>query len=537
MRPKKKSKLILIMIIMLSILIILAGIAYAYFGTDLFKSNKQLFFKYITQIGDEKEGFIEETLKQYWEKQKNTAYANNGNITINITANQGQEQFENTNQTNITFDGQIDNANTQAIQNISLNYSESVKFPIKYQKNGDIIGIQTDYIGSKYIAMEKDEAVKKVKSIEKIQELANVSLNKEEMQHISSTYLNICKEQLQDNQFSKIEENNAKGYQVTITGESLKNIIVKLLETLKSDEATLNKINEYIKIQKNSSKITVNDLDNLIENINANSDINNETLQITIYESKGKTSRIYITTKDIELQVEKNISANDLQYQIELQVNGVKAQFIAKWTGMQSMQNVTENYEISIEEQEIRYQYNVNNNVEFTNSTNIEGLNDNNTLMLNKMSEEDKNNFLQAVTQRLESVNKDQMEKLGLTENENPLDYIIPESVSSLGVYTGAQISEEEVGAFNKKFELYESTNLQGVTVKGLFSTIQLNNESQENENRKIKEVHFDGEEYDVTDQNITILKSNVETETAYRVAFEKDEQTGIIYRVVINKK
>lgn len=100
----------------------------------------------------------------------------------------------------------------------------------------------------------------------------------------------------------------------------------------------------------------------------------------------------------------------------------------------------------------------------------------------------------------------------------------------------GNEISEEEVATFNEKFEMYESTNLQGVTVKGLLSTIQLNNESQE-DNRKIKEIHFDGEEYDVTDQNITLLKSSVETETAYRVEFERDENTGIIYRVVINKK
>ena len=76
-----------------------------------------------------------------------------------------------------------------------------------------------------------------------------------------------------------------------------------------------------------------------------------------------------------------------------------------------------------------------------------------------------------------------------------------------------------------------------GVTVKGLLSTIQRNNETREDESRKIKEIHFDGEEYEVTEQNITLLKSNVETEKAYRVEFEKDEDTGIIYRAVINKK
>ena len=68
MEPKKNSKVILVVIILLVILILLTGIAYAYFATDMFKSNKELFFKYVTQMGDSKEGFIETQLEQYFEK-------------------------------------------------------------------------------------------------------------------------------------------------------------------------------------------------------------------------------------------------------------------------------------------------------------------------------------------------------------------------------------------------------------------------------------------------------------------------------------
>ena len=94
-----------------------------------------------------------------------------------------------------------------------------------------------------------------------------------------------------------------------------------------------------------------------------------------------------------------------------------------------------------------------------------------------------------------------------------------------------------EVRTFNQKFENYESSNQRGTAVKGLLSTIQLNNESLEEGNQKIEEIHFDGEEYEVTDQNIAYLKSSVELETSYRVEFERDENTGYIYRVVINKE
>ena len=100
--------------------------------------------------------------------------------------------------------------------------------------------------------------------------------------------------------------------------------------------------------------------------------------------------------------------------------------------------------------------------------------------------------------------------------------------------------SAQEIEAFNTQFENYVGTKLSGASVKGLLSAISLNNENaeeDEEEERKIKEIHFDGEEYEVTDQNIAFIKDSIELETEYRVEVEKDENTGRIYRIVINKK
>ena len=91
MGQKKKSKIILILIILLVILTLLIGITYAFFATDILKSNKNLFFKYMAQLGEEKEGFIETSLKEYFKKQKSAPYSNEGNISFNITALNGQE--------------------------------------------------------------------------------------------------------------------------------------------------------------------------------------------------------------------------------------------------------------------------------------------------------------------------------------------------------------------------------------------------------------------------------------------------------------
>ena len=546
MRQKKSGKIVLIIIILLVLLILLAGAAYSYFATDLFRSNKELFFKYFIQIGDESEGFIETSLKQYYDKQKNTPYLNKGSISVNITAENGQEQFENTNKMNLTFDGQVDTSNSQIEQNISLNYSEDVNFPIVFRKIGDIAGIQTEYIGSKFITTDlssENLETEETEYLAKIQEFYNVELSQEEKQHIEDKYLNILNQELQENNFSKIEEANSKGYKLTLNGEQIKNVSIKLLEELKNDQITLDKINEYLKVYKNSLKITTNDIEDIIENLN-NEETINQNLEIVVYQTNGKTKSFIIKTDDVEIKIEKTLQNNDLQYNINLNTNidnqTFNMDFIIKFTGLQTMQNISESYELTLSDEENgSYKYIYNNDIDFTENINIELFTNSNTLRIDKMEEEERNTFINAVIQRITGVTQNQMAKLGV--DENPLIYAIPQlSIFSnaVDIVDNNNLNETEISTFNQKFENYESTNLKGVTVKGLLSTIELNNETNaEDENRKIKEIHFDGEEYEVTEQNITLLKSSVETESEYRVGFERDEDTGIIYRAVINKK
>ena len=56
-------------------------------------------------------------------------------------------------------------------------------------------------------------------------------------------------------------------------------------------------------------------------------------------------------------------------------------------------------------------------------------------------------------------------------------------------------------------------------------------------EQNEIKEINYNGEEYEASEQNITLIKGEIDTEKSYRVEFEKDQDTGLIYRAVINEK
>ena len=540
MGQKKNSKIILIIIILLVVLILATGFAYTYFATDIFKSNKELFFKYMTQIADKENGIIDRQLKEYFEKQKNTPYTNQGTFSFDMDKN------ENINDFNISFSGQTDKSKSSAIQDISINYSDEVNFPISYKKIEDTIGLQTKFVSSKYIAVETDNMEDKnfegvteiVALINQIEELGKSipqenRANNENSENIYEKYINVVMNQLQDSQFSKIEENNYKGYKLNLNNEQIKNILVQLLETLKNDQSTLDKINEQY-----SSRITSNTIDNNIKDIERKFNSDDENYEISVYQKNGKIAKIVILAQEIEIQLEKSKAENTLKYVISAKTEDNDLISIsANYSGLESMQNVDESYEISFQTKE-NYKYQFNNQITFTDRVNIEEFSEDNSMILNDYDEEQVNNFLKQVEERIEMVNKEQMDELEMSENPLSLIFMPIMQNQIIGINnTVSDMQEQEVNTFNAKFENYESTNLQGVTVKGLLTIIEQNNEIAKDENRKIKEIHFDGQEYEVTDQNIILIKSSIETETAYRVEFEKDEITGLIYRAVINKK
>lgn len=561
MNQKKSSKILMILIIIVLLIILIGGIVIVCLATDLFKSDKELFFKYITQIGDSENGFIDNNLKQYWEKQKTIPYINEGGFSTNITSEQGQQQFDNVNNFNINFSGQVDAANSKSAQDISLNYSDSVNFPISYKQVGNIIGLQTKYVGNKFIAIQTDKLSNLAGSTdvdledytdiaEKLQAMSKIELTDDEKSNMQNTYMEVLNTNLNDNKFSKVEDSNMKGYKISLTGEELKNVMVQLLQTLENDQTTLDKINEYLKTYKNSSKLTVNSIENTIKNINNNSNINNENFEITVYCQSGKTSKILIEMQDMKVTIQKESTKDTVNYAITIEEKGnenARIYFKAEYSGLAAIQSVAENYEIELQYNNstttsnglITYKYQYNNTLNFTDSVNIEDFTSQNSMILTDYDTEKVDSFLNAVIERISQVNKQQMEELGLEENENPIIYMIP----SFGIYSSSvaainstEMSKLEINTFNNKFEMYESTNLQGVTVKGLLSTISLNNESQDND-RQIKEINFNGEEYEATDENLTFIKEDIDTEKSYRVEFEKDQDTGIIYRAVINEK
>ena len=656
---QKKSKKLLIVIIVLIVLIVLTigGIAFTYFATDVFKTNKELFVKYASSLFDQEKGFVDSSLKQYYEKLKSTAYENNGTLDFTVNIPNAKEITEIANNFNIRFSGKVDSANGKAQQDITLDYGNDVQFPISYRQVGNMVGLQTDYVGSNYIAIRNENLPELVQNLGLTSTFTNVPeklefsensnspiFTQEEMKQLQEKYLSNVISELQDNNFTKIETSLGEGYQLTLDGTQLKSVIGKILDTLKNDTNLLDKINQ---IAQSSEKIDTNTIEEMQKNISNNTSLDSEKLEIVMYQQNGGVNKITIQINEGKLEIEKVKGGNELQYLVTLQnTDGTQKIYLTiRYTGIQT-DNVSESFELGIsypyqeetqseeltseqekemvekliadakstkllqgqdsttitdqdiettlnpendvnyqnmkleklsdtsfkitfissnqsyefdntgkitkepevvdvqnnedgqEEQDsqiMQYQYNYENNVKITGNVAIEDMTQDNTVILNDLDSETATNLINAIGERINQVNEDQMGKLGIAGAQNPILYVTPltDILGNTGG-TATSMNQQELEVFNSKFTIYESTNTKGATVKGLLTVIQTNNEESD---KKIAEINFDGQEYEVTEQNITLIKSSINVDDDYKVEFEYDRDTGAIYRTIINKK
>lgn len=564
MKQRKNANVLKVTIIAISIVIVLIGIfIFLYLQTDMLKGNKTLFFKYITQMGDSKTSFIDEDITQYFEKKANTPYANDGTFNPNIEISGQEEKFKPVNNLNISFTGKMNNTANKIEQNISLNYSKDVKFPFMFRKIEDKVGIQTEYIGKNIVAIDTnsddiedlDSIIEINNTLGKLKEIKSIEITEQEKEQITNKYVEILKQSLDDTKFSQVKEADNIGYKLTLTTEELKNIASKLLEIAKDDETVLNKLNKYLEVFETT--IEKSDIEDAIEELNNAEIEDSKQIEITLYNKGGKLNKLQIVSEDFDITIQK-IKGNDntsvsISFEIKDEENTLKLLLAGTFTGLKDMQNVQEAYQLTLEMNEkMKLEYVIGNKVAFAENTEIEDFSEDNSILLNDFEEEQVSNFLQAVQERIAEVNRKQMEELGLEESENPLSNVFPfvellssnlisgddvavDFGSNIGIDTLNQnLDETTIATFNSEYEMYADTNSPGVTTKGLMTIMDSNNEK---DGYKIKEINFKGEEYEATKENIALIKQEISTEKNYKIEFEKDENTGAIYRAIINEK
>ncbi len=563
----KGTKLLRNGIIIISILIVLLLVVFVvlYFCTDLLKSDKQLFFKYASQLVETEGGFVENNIEAFYNKKQQMPYENEGKFDFTVDlGNNTNEQIDIANDFVVNFSGKTDKTNNKAEQNIELKYSDDVSWPLIYRHDGDIYGIQTDYVSSKYVAVENNnlkEFAEKVgmtdtsdvpEKIEILEDKANFEYTEEEKQTVQEKYMTILENQFRDDQFqTEKNDDGTTRYILTMTNEELKNLVIALLNELKTDDVTLGKINNILSEQDLYTKNTIEaeDIDSIIESLQEGNTEEGE-VQFIVAQKDSKLISISLNQNDNNIQLTKNNQEDSVNYSISVNFKfdtglssvetiGGTVYFSANYSGLNELNTVKENYELGIAVQDNngqqvgKYTYQFENNVNFVDSVNIDGLNEENAMILNNYEEESIQNFMTQLGERISNVNAEQMEKIGFNYG-NPMILMIPTSLGNVllaqnldSTISESNIENSEVQTFNNLFLKYEG-NQRGTLVKSLIQEIENSNDNNESQ----VELEFSGLGL-IRNEDLALAGEYIDNSNTYEISFEYDD-TGRINKVVI---
>ena len=442
----KKKTLLTIIIVIIILLLILGGVfAYLFFATDMFKTNKELFAKYTaSMISDKSTSDAITNLEDYFNKKQSVAYTNEGNFSAYIgnlenNTDASMQSIINAvnlaNNTNITFNGKIDNLNKKVEENIQINYSDTVNFPFIYKQDGDIYGIKMDSITPNYVAIENNNLkelfqklgttdVSQIPDRLETQEIESIKLSNEEKSHLLNTYLQPIFNGISEEKFSKTENTDGStNYNLTLTKQEIKDIFVQTLQILSTDTMMINKINNIIGevYQDETLNISAEDIQELINNLNETStDDSNITISVT--KKDDSTNKISVSSEDTVLEFTKNQTNSNVSYNFAItgtDSNNISVQI--SYSGLDT-NTITENYSATVDiSEEINLEYSFNNTVTFGNSIKIDAMPQESTAVLNNYPAEQVQPFVSQLGMAIAQINSNQMNQIGF-----PLDMVNP---------------------------------------------------------------------------------------------------------------
>ena len=566
-----KTKSIKLSIVILLVLIIILGgvFAYLYFATDVFKTNQELFFKYLGQLVASEEGFVEDNLTAYFEKKRTGKYEDNGNFYVDIDmSGVDDDMLATVNDFNIEYSGQIDNTTRKNELDISINYSSDVNFPIKYKYANETLGLQTDYVSSKYIGIENSnlkEFAEKLgvtdtesipDSIDFYAQTENENVfnfTEEEKQQIINTYKTIFEEKLANKEFGKTEENGATNYSVEITNQEAKEMIVSCLEILKTDNIILPKIEEVlaqsleIANQSSTEEITIQDvIQAYIDELNQ-TNIEDGSSVITVSQTNRKLTGITVQIEGMEFKITKTNAQGTLAYTVEVNMqdtesgDNIRCYVTASYQGLEQLSSVNETYQFGItgtmDGAEQKMVYNLNCTDTFKDDINIEDFGEDDIQVINEYNGEQIAVLMTTIGERIQEVNAMQMEQIGFTEYGNPMLYAFPILSLNMLIYNQAtdvvnesSMSEVEMSTFNSRFTQYEGIQ-RGTAVRSLLQMVLSNNLSQTDENRKVEVSGVVTMTKDATEVSI----DEIQTGSTYNVELQYNE--GVVSAIVITEQ
>ncbi len=438
----KQKNVWLAISVIFAVLVIIAGL---YFATDLFKSPEQLFYKHLTEtskmLGMEN---YDEVMKQLQQQQQAVAEVE-GEISAKITSNDEdvKEVADILGKGKIKYNVKTVGPEQKGQTDVTLNYNQKDIVTLNFRKEKEQYGIKVAEAYDKYVSIENNnlkalfqklgvDASKVPNKIETIDYKELWNIDKETRNHIKDTYTKIVQETIPSEcytieQDTSVSDSTTKIYKLTITQEQLKNTAIKLFETLKTDDITLELIiNKYnimmapyamMGMQTNEAQITKDDLKDEIEKsiqqLTKESASNVPALIITVHAAKSGESRIEISMLENNKEVVKfDVRTINKQENKEIRINCLIEDTEINMTMINTDKNISASIELKADETTI--ELNMTAELKTAQNVTVESFTKENSVKLNDMTTQEMNTLVQTIYTNVMKVLPQKMQLLGI---------------------------------------------------------------------------------------------------------------------------
>lgn len=344
---RKKGIIIAIVVVILVLVLALGGVL-LYMKTDLFKSNKTLFWKYVGSSNESLKVEENTQIKNIEKMKEQKPFKSESEITVGTDdedTNKILEKFA------VTVNEQTDRASEYSHIETKLNYDDKNLFGLNYVQDNNVYALKSDEIVTAYVGVRNENLkvfFQKLGITSDDIELPNelevfnladiLTISDTEKAHIKETYTTVIETAIPDTAYSKQTEAiivkdgvdyKTTAYRLNLTASEMSDLVVKMLNTLKTDSITLNLISTKLKdlgLTDYSSIDTINQaIDEMINSLDESKFVDTS---FVVYAYKGEAISMEILAK------------NQMKITIYTKANGVKT-VIEDYTGESDISQLT----------------------------------------------------------------------------------------------------------------------------------------------------------------------------------------------------
>ena len=525
-----KIKIIIIILIVLIFLVGIGGTV-LYFTTDMLKSSKILFQKYIAQdmqnIVDVFEVSKEE---QNIDLLRKSDYKEATNATLKYLEKENDEQEVYT----IKEEGINKAQENSSYRNISMSYGDNVLMSVDLLSQNNTYGFRLANLVQQFVSVQNATVPYFVSSmgldgsifqetLKGVDVAGLLDFSDEEVEQLTNTYMSLVLKDLDKAHYSSkrnsiITLNNKESvttnaYTLTITKNELDKLYKKLLNQAINDNiilAKLDSIDSKIKEAgfneaegKSLKEQYISNLKEIVDGLEYQGE-DSRKISVTVYEQKGRTVRTLIKTENAEYEIDLD-SSNGKKLSLKTtEITGeekkIKLYTLGKTDNEQgrnrefSYSDENQNLEVALNtvqtDSEIAVDTNVNykstdiTSIDFTSKTQIElsaneaipvNFDETNNILLNNYEGDRILSILDSLKNRAIA----SLEQSQYIINTKLLNNIILKIDEKEQKQQQQEKDDEELKKekFNNKFILYEGENVEQEYVQKLIKTVSENME------------------------------------------------------------